>query len=57
MDTLRTGDILLFSETPKNYCMLLFDCLIKKCTGLTCSRLNLDSPLPRIIFCAEQISF
>lgn len=30
--TLKTGDILLFSEHPTQCCMACLDCLIKKCT-------------------------
>ena len=32
METLKTGDILLFSEQPSNLFLKTLDCLIKKCT-------------------------
>ena len=32
METLKTGDILLFSEQPSNVLLKIFDCLVKKCT-------------------------
>lgn len=32
METLRTGDLILFSELPTACCMSCLDCLIKKCT-------------------------
>jgi hypothetical protein len=32
METLRTGDLLLFSELPSDCCMSCLDCLIKRCT-------------------------
>ena len=32
MESLKTGDLLLFSELPSSCCMSCLDCLIKKCT-------------------------
>jgi hypothetical protein len=32
METLKTGDILLFSEQPSNVLLKILDCLVKKCT-------------------------